>query len=397
MGISHTWMSESPIRKLIRLKKLHDVGLVDEGEFERLKARILEGEDVKLPAPPEVSPQEPPEVGTPQSRDQSSNTLRCIELGFVVGMLIMVGLGMYFAVQYTSPAEPSDGTMALFTYLERAAFGLQNAFSFLPFMEIPEPVLVPGSGRIVVEDVDEERGLISVAVELELMNDAKGAALPAAQARLMLENDITGERLFAREPVPRLEPLERAHLSFSFVLDGSLEELEHYHVAELVLVINGEQLLVSLDDEVFESVYSTKFVQRRGGNDTVYTVGGLVFSVCESYLTPTITAADGSTLTPREKMTYLVVRFSVSNVGKTSAVLFPIGGSFVKVGGITYRPTEQNYLLPPSLALARVVEPMSSTEGAVVYVVPKDTKRATVLWRVGNQTLRWEVSPVSEE
>lgn len=391
-------MRKSPIKELLKLKKLRDVGLVSEEEFERLKTSILEGEDVELPAPPDASLRgvETSEERKQQGMEQPTNAIHYLLLGFVVGMLIMLGLGLYFAVEYSSPYEPYNGNTML-TYLEGGVFGLQNMFSFLPFIEKPELVVVPGSGMIVVEGVDEEHGLISVRVVLELMNNAKSVVIPAGHARLMLENNITRESVFAREPVPHLEPLERVKLSFSFVLDGSLEELDHYHVEQLVMVIGGNQFLVSLNGEVFERVYPTKSAQRGGGNETVYTVGGLIFSVRGSYLTSTITAADGSTLTPRENMTYLVVRFNVSNIGKTSAMLSPIDGSFVKVEGITYGPTEQNYLLPSSIALARTIDPMSSTEGIVVYTVPKTTKRATVLWRVRGQMLRWDVIPLASD
>ncbi len=375
---------ESPIRKVIKLKRLYEKGLIDEEEFEQLKARALFGEEVE-PATPTAIAQPP--------GSRSSRLMKYVLFGFVVGLLAMLIFGALFAVYYTSPAQPCNGSSLVVVGTEKLTFALKSAFSFLPFVEKPDFVLVSGSGRMVVNEVDEQHGVVSMAVQFELKNNASRIVSPAGEARLMLENEFTGERVFSRKPLLSLVAGESKSMSFPFVFDGSLEDVEHFHIATLTVLVAGGEFPVVVENETFERVLFVQLESGKGGNDTVYLVGGLLLGVSSSQLTESLITAYGRVLAPGEGMSYLMVQFNVHNAGKTTAHIRPIGDSFVEVEGIRYVPTEQNYKLPPRVVLEEDIDPAVSVEGVVAYQVPNSTERATALWLIEGQTLRWVLSP----
>ncbi len=376
---------ESPVKKLIKLKRHYDAGLIDREQFEQMKERIFSGE--------EVDSVEPAASASPPNA-RSSRLVRYVVAGFAVGLLIMLVLGTGFAVFYTSPLQPCDGSSLIGVSVQKVAFMVKSALSFLPFVEKPEFVLVANSTRIVVSGVDEQHGLISMTVNFELKNNASTIASPAGKVRLVLENGLTKEKVFSRRDIPPIAAGETTSVSFPFVLDGSLKDVGHFRIASITVLISGEKFSVNVENGTFKRVLFTQIEAGKGGNGTGYVVGGLMLMVSSSYLTGSLTAADGSVLTPTEGMSYLVVRFSVHNVANATAHLHPMSDSFVRVGGTDYAPTEQNYKLPAEMVLKEDVEPEATANGVVVYSVPTNTGRATVVWLTGGQTLRWDVVPM---
>jgi len=374
---------ESPIKKVIKLKRLYEKGLIDEEEFEQLKRRTLFGEEVEPAAPTAIAP---------PSGSRSSRLMKYALLGFVVGLLVMLIFGVLFAVYYTSPAQPCNGSSLVVVNTEKLTFALKSVFSALPFVEKPDFVLESGSGRIVVNEVDEQHGVLSMAVQFELKNNASRIASPAGEARLILENELTGEKVFSRKPVPSLVAGESKNMSFPFVFDGSLGDVEHFHIAALTVLVAGGAFPVVVENETFERVLFVQ-LEGKGGNETRYVVGGLLLGVSSSHLAESLITAYGRVLAPSEGMSYLMVQFNVHNAGKTTAHIRPISDSAVEVEGVRYVPTEQNYKLPPRVVLEEEINPAASVEGMVVYQVPNGTERATALWLINEQTLRWELSP----